>query len=375
MNIYVDGTPLVRKRDGIGQLTKELLINTALLMPNDVFKVLVFKNDPPTKNEFPSNISFKVLPLNRRLYTAVFKLFRPLAINKYLDETPDLVIYPNFVTYPFIDGVRSLVFVYDLVFIDMPEAVEKKNLKYLTKFINWSVGRGAELIAISSYFKNELSRIYRLPCSSVHQIRPGVESPRKYDSETETKVLEGLGLKPDYILFVGTLQPGKNISKLIEAFTRLPKEIKQQHPLVLVGAMGWKSDGIRQQLEAAIQNGESIRHLGYTDDDTVNILYKNAILFVFPSLYEGFGLPVLEAMSYGAPVLSSKNTGLIDAAGDAAFEVAPGSVESIASGMQRILEEPKLRQELISKGTDHYKQLSWKRTGQDMREIIEKAIK
>lgn len=160
------------------------------------------------------------------------------------------------------------------------------------------------------------------------------------------------------IVCTGTLCPRKNQLRLIEAFSKLPKELQEKHPLILIGGRGWDDDDIVQKA----QSTPHVMWVGSVTDTERNSLLSKAILCAFPSLYEGFGLPVLEAFCLGIPVLTSENGSLAEVAGDAASIVDPLDESSIAAGLQKLLEDPSLRDSLAKKSLERAKQFTWKRT-------------
>ena len=173
-----------------------------------------------------------------------------------------------------------------------------------------------------------------------------------------------------YILFVGTLQPRKNIVRLIEAFSKIHHQ--QQLNLVIVGKKGWMYEEI---LEAPKQYGieNQIKFLEFVPDEDLSLLYKNALCFVLPSLYEGFGLPVLEAMTQGCPVITSNVSSLPEAGGDAALYVNPEDVDEIAAKMQSLVKDEELRKTLIEKGYKQVKKFSWEKAARETLKVLEEV--
>lgn len=173
-----------------------------------------------------------------------------------------------------------------------------------------------------------------------------------------------------YILFVGTLQPRKNIVRLIEAFSKIHHQ--QQLNLVIVGKKGWMYEEI---LEAPKQYGieNQIKFLEFVPDEDLSLLYKNALCFVLPSLYEGFGLPVLEAMTQGCPVITSNVSSLPEAGGDAALYVDPEDVDDIAAKMQSLVKDEELRKTLIEKGYKQVKKFSWEKAARETLKVLEEV--
>lgn len=186
------------------------------------------------------------------------------------------------------------------------------------------------------------------------------------------KIRKKYGISGDYILFVGTLQPRKNLVRLIEAFSRLnPKP----YTLIIVGKPGWMYEEI-YQAPKKFGVEEKVKFLDYVSDEDLPSLYQNARCFVLPSLYEGFGLPVLEAMSYGCPVVTSNTSSLPEAGGEAAIYVDPESVESIKEGILKVLNfTPRARQDLIKKGYDQVKKFSWEKCARETLKVLEEVVK
>jgi glycosyltransferase involved in cell wall biosynthesis len=174
---------------------------------------------------------------------------------------------------------------------------------------------------------------------------------------------KGYDLNRPFILFVSTIEPRKSIIGMIEAFDRLKRPQKIEHDLVLVGQKGWLDEPIFERI-ARSPYRDNIYHLDYLPDDIVAEFYRKADVFVYPSHYEGFGLPVLEAMTLGAPVVCSNSSSLPEVAGDAAILIDAGDEMAIADGMMQVIGDRTLRQALIQRGTDRAIQFSWRHTAE-----------
>ncbi len=227
--------------------------------------------------------------------------------------------------------------------------------------IPFAVRRAKKVIAVSQSTKSDLMRLLRVPGRKVEVVYEAAAKrtpPKKYSVE-----------RP-YILFVGMLEPRKNIPRLLEAFARLP----DAYDLIIVGKKGWKFDQV-----FATHNRLSLRgrvHFeGYASDTRLAQLYANASVFVYPSLYEGFGLPVLEAMQAGCPVITSNISSLPEVAGDAAILVDPYSVKSITDALYTVLSNKSLQRDLIIKGKKQAKKFSWKKAAKETLEVFEQCVK
>jgi glycosyltransferase involved in cell wall biosynthesis len=180
-------------------------------------------------------------------------------------------------------------------------------------------------------------------------------------------------LSRPYFLFVGTVEPRKNLGRLIEAYAHLHPEIRQVADLVVIGGKGWGGVNVESLSE---QHGiaDRVKVLGYVNDQQLSVLYSKALFLAMPSLYEGFGLPLLEAMSWGTPVLTSQISSMPEIAGEAAVFVDPESIESISSGLRKLLVDKALRRLLGEAGRQRVRQFSWDVTAKKTLEVFEQAI-
>ena len=184
---------------------------------------------------------------------------------------------------------------------------------------------------------------------------------------------EKFGVTGKFVLFVGTLQPRKNISRLIEAFSRLPQQLKEEYQLVVIGKKGWLyEDILNSPKKFDVEN--RVLFLDYVSDEDLPTFYKKAELFVLPSLYEGFGLPVLEAMRYGCPVATSNVSSLPEAGGDAAVYFDPESIEDIKKTIENVLNDANLRDKMREKGLSHYKKFTWDKAAKEVLGVIEEVV-
>jgi glycosyltransferase involved in cell wall biosynthesis len=195
------------------------------------------------------------------------------------------------------------------------------------------------------------------------------ETNSKFKMQNSKFLKTKYGIEGDYVLFVGTLQPRKNIARLIEAFSR----IKDNTQLVVVGKKGWLYEEI---LEAPKKFGvqDRVKFLDFVPDEDLPLFYQNALCFVLPSLYEGFGLPVLEAMKYGCPVITSNVSSLPEAGGDAALYFNPEDISDIAANLRLMITKPQLRKELIKKGFEQIKKFSWEKTARETLKTLMEVV-
>jgi len=254
----------------------------------------------------------------------------------------------------------------DLSYIFFPSLFKKSDLYQLENWTKYSVKRAKMILTISEASKRDIMRIYDIAQEKIVVTYPGLK--KTYSLNNMELLEKKYHISGDYILFVGTLQPRKNIEKLIEGFSNVVKK----HPkltLVVVGKHGWLYEDI---LKAPKKYGieEKVKFISFVPDQDLASFYKQALCYVLPSLYEGFGLPVLEAMAYDCPVITSNISSLPEAGGDAALYVDPKNVDDIAEKILMLVENPSLRRELIEKGKKQIKKFSWEKCAKETLEVL-----
>lgn len=265
---------------------------------------------------------------------------------------------------------QSVIAILDVSYIYFPQLFKKRDLYQLKLWGRYSIKKAKKIITISNSSKNDIIKTYGVKANKIAVIYPGIRKISVNERVLNMNELnKKFGIEGDYILFVGTLQPRKNISKLIEAFSKLKK---QNLKLVIVGKKGWLYEDI---LNAPAKFGisEKVKFLDFVNDEDLPSLYKNALCFVLPSLYEGFGLPVLEAMQYGCPVLTSNVSSLPEAGGDGAIYFDPQNADDIAQKIEEVISNKNLREEMVKKGYNQVKKFSWKKTAKETLKVLEEV--
>ncbi len=288
-----------------------------------------------------------------------------------------------FMPYPVIPLVRNrslktVVTFHDLGFKYLPE-YNKFPQRYLLKMIpRFAANRADRVVAVSRATKNSVVGKYGIDPHKVSVVYEGVDINKfqgldnKIQEKKGKKVKNKYGIGGDYILFVGTIQPRKNLERLVAAFSKLKKTKNtklSKLDLVIAGKRGWLADKI-YSAPSRYGVGASVKFLGRVPDDDLVVLYQNAECFAFPSLLEGFGLPVLEAMAAGTPVVTSNVSSLPEVGGDAAFYVDPRDVEGISSGLREVLINTKLRKSLVRRGLSRVSEFSWENTARSLIEVF-----
>jgi glycosyltransferase involved in cell wall biosynthesis len=302
--------------------------------------------------EYFINKPIKIMP--GRLYNQLWKKFHFPPYN-WLSGNYDIYHFPNFCLPPMSKG-KFIITIHDTAFMRYPEYIEPKNLAFLKQELEGSIGKASKIITVSDFTKSEIINYFGTNSEKIKVIYEGIDKDFK---KVETKKLD---LPELYILFVGTLEPRKNIEGLIRSFS-----IQRQkgYKLVVAGEKGWFYEGIFKLVKEQGLDEEVI-FLGYVPQEDLPEVYSRAKAFVFPSFYEGFGFPPLEAMACGVPVVSTK----FETLGDAARFIDPKSPEDMANGIKDVLANPGT---WIEKGKEHVKRFTWERTAGETLELY-KAV-
>lgn len=238
-------------------------------------------------------------------------------------------------------GVRAVT-IHDLSFLRVPETHTERTVEVQTRLLNQCARDADALIAVSEHCKAELVELMGVAPERIHVVPNGVrlkEFEAPFDETAHAALKARIGLDREYFIQLGTLEPRKNIERLIEAYDRVRERRGKIPQLLLVGALGWKSGGIVEAIRAATGNGDIV-HAGYLRRDEAVLLLRGARACLYPSLYEGFGLPVLEAMAAGTPVMTSRVSALPEVIGETGLLVDPYDTESMASAICLLLDDP-----------------------------------
>ena len=361
MQVAYDARPLIEKGTGIGRYVRCLL--EALLGFEEMREFLLCS---------PREIAMgDVLARDSRVRELVQKGWKgnvwlqmvvPFLLKKH---KPDL-FHGTLFLLPLLARHPSVVNIYDLTVYRYPGTMEARNKWPLKMLLPRAVSRADRIITLSEFTKQEIGErwpeamhkidvVPGAPCLSFDALS-GVSSA----AEPE-KVLARYGVRSPYLLYVGTMEPRKNIVRLLKAFELLNEMGENRTQLVLVGHEGWGLREVREAWESSPVRS-SIRYIGYVPDEVLGLFYRHADLFVFLSLYEGFGLPPLEAMAAGTCVVASDRASLPECLGDAGVQVDPLDVEAVAGVLSRLLRDEDLRREYVEKGLERAKSYSWQRS-------------
>jgi len=285
-------------------------------------------------------------------------------------DRPAALFVPSHVI-PLVHPATSVVTIHDLGYLAEPDAHPTRTRRMLDLTTRWNARVAKRIIAISSQTRDDLISAYRTPAERIVVVHSGVNPGRfrVLPKPDVTTVLYRLGIDRDYIFFLSTIQPRKNVVRLVEAFEHLDDP---ELLLVIGGTPGWMSEPIVHRIRAS-PAANRVRMIGRVADDDVPALYNGARAFTLPSLYEGFGMGVLEAMACGCPVVTSNRSSLPEVAGDAAVLVDPFDVASIRDGLSRAITEPD-RSALVDAGLSRVAAFGWDTTAEQTLSVIRQAI-
>jgi glycosyltransferase involved in cell wall biosynthesis len=282
----------------------------------------------------------------------------------------DLLHCPAFVG-PLVSTCPTVITVHDLSFLFFPQGFRTLNRRYLQTLTRLSVHRAQRIIAVSESTKQDLVGHYGLSPARIDVVHNGAdESFRPLPTNEVAAFRSREGLPDRFILFVGTLEPRKNVVRLIEAYARLPKA---RPPLMLVGGKGWHYDEVFARLEALDLSAE-VHFVGYVQADDLPLWYNAADLFVYPSLYEGFGLPPLEAMACGTPVITSAASSLPEVVGKAGRLVDPTDIAALATTMDQVLSDRDVQEKMQAAGLAQARSFSWSKAARRTVDIYRRAL-
>lgn len=314
--------------------------------------------------------SWLELPLYRRIWNIV-----PLPYSWLFGKGNKITQFFNYVIPPGVKG-KVVLYVYDMAYKAYPETINKRTKAYLNRNLDRSCYRADLICTISEFSKSEIIKYLGIRPEKIRVIPCGVDNKifhSGYTSDEINAVKAKYGISGEYFLYLGTLEPRKNVARIVKAYSLLLKRQRNTPALVIAGKKGWLYEDI---FSLIISEGiESfVTFTGYVKNEDVPILMQGSFSFVFPSLYEGFGLPVLEAMACGTPVLTSFNTSLKELAGEAALLVDPENVEAICEAMYTLLADEALKMRLVEHGIKQSEKYTWNYSAKSLKQVYKDLI-
>lgn len=377
MKVFYEGTALFKNKRvpqaGIAHYTHNIYRNLIALDKSNEYEVfgLNFIGRPNDfKNNFPKNTKFNLIRfIPGKVWNVTNRKLKMPPLEVLIGRKADVFIFTQFRMYPTIFAKKRFTVIHDIAFKHYPEYIEAKNLKFLERRVPEAIKKSTKILAVSEYTKWDIVKTYGADPNKIIVTHNAVDMDRFKKTQLTSKIKNKYKLPDDYILYLGTIEPRKNIANLLRAYSKLPKNIKEHYPLVLAGGGGWNDDEIKSEIEK-VKKDSQIIETGYVDEKDIPALYSGAELFLYPSHFEGFGMQILEAMACGTPVLTANNSSLTEVGGDAAYYVDDKSIDSIRNGIEKLLSEPDLRKELVKKGKQQIKKFSWKESAQKIIDAI-----
>lgn len=270
-------------------------------------------------------------------------------------------------------NLKTVITIHDLAFKYFPDNFLLKDRIKLNLFSNFSINRADKIIAISEATKRDILKFFpKVAAEKIKVIYHGFDAElfaRERDLAEEERIKKELGVSGSYILYTGAIQPRKNLATLIAAFEILKKDGFADVELVLAGEKAWLSQSTIEKAETS-PNKDQIKMLGRLKFEALGPLFRGAGVFVFPSLYEGFGLPVLEAFAAGVPVIAANNSSLPEVGGEAARYFDANDPQALAEWLRRVLSEKELRETMIAQGKEQIKKFSWEKCAQETLDFL-----
>ncbi|GIF25436.1 glycosyl transferase family 1 [Paractinoplanes tereljensis] len=377
LRVFIEGTPLFRQRTGVGQYTKNLLEALFRLDAENHYTIFSFAflgkgTDVRPIPESP-RLSYRFIRyMHLKMFNAVVRKVTSPPIDVMLGSKPDLFLFPNFVRYPLPLGSRAVAIIYDLSFVLHPEHVARRNREFLTRYVPLTIEKSEHIVTISENSKREIVEFYGTDPDKISIVSPAIDHSFFYPrpSNEINAVAAKYNIKKAYILYAGTLEPRKNIRSILDAYAKLPAEVREKYSLVLAGGKGWLDQDIKNRLDE-LQHMDIIT-TGYVPDEDLPALYSGATVFVYPSLYEGYGMPPLEAMACNTPVIVANNSSLPEVVGDAGVLVDAYDVDSLVMYLEKVLGDPALAAELRRRGLERARSSNWDESARRLLDVINK---
>lgn len=316
---------------------------------------------------------------NRKFKSIWYKLIWvvvPFPYRFFFRKEPDITQFFNFAVPPGAKG-KKIVFIHDMAYKSCPHTVDRKTRLWLELSIKKSCRNADHIITVSEFSKSEMIRYLQVPEDKVTVIPNAVDHTiyhPGYKKSQIQKVLDKYGIQNDYLLYLGTIEPRKNLERLIGAYYRIFRERKALPQLVLAGKKGWLCEGIYKKVQK-LHLENKVLFTGYIDPEDSPALMCGAKAFIFPSLYEGFGMPPLEAMACGTPVIVSKTTALAEVAGSAGITVDPEKEEDICRAVKKLLDDQEYRERLGKHALEQAKKYTWANAAKMLMDVYKKVCR
>ena len=371
MRIAIDYSAAVNQRAGIGRLVRNQVLALAEVDHDNDYRLVYARPNRGSMPQFPGagNFSRREVGIRERWLTILWHRAKLPLPADWLSGPVDVYHCPDFVLPP-LRRARGILTVHDLAFLMRPDCADNRLRAYLEEVVPRSISRADFIIADSENTRNDLVVLLGAQSSSIAVVPGGVEDRFEpvSDAQQLRRARRKVGLEDEpFILAIGVIEPRKNLNRLMDAFGVLKqrKGVPPDLKLVMAGGKGWLFDDIFEH-HAASPIRDHILMPGFVPDELLPALYSAADVFAFPSLYEGFGLPILEAMACGTPVVASRSSCLPEVADGAALLVDPNNVDGLTGAMELALIDGNLRARLIEQGRQRAREYSWRRAAEQL---------
>jgi glycosyltransferase involved in cell wall biosynthesis len=376
-NIVINTLSLLSKLTGIGKYTFEICKRiTQMGLQTDINYFYGYYSKKLYMMDIPP--SGKIIKKIKR-YLSRFYLIKKttreslLFVSRFSHRTFDLYWEPNIVPLEHLQSKHLITTIHDFSFQHYPECLPKENKEYLQKHFWKNIRKSDRIITGSNYIKSEIVDLLKYDAARIKVIYHGVDHDnfKIYDKSMLHDFKTAHNLPEKFILFVGSIEPRKNLKNVLMGYNALPDAFKKECKFVLAGFSGWKNAEI---MDTIAREAKNIIYLGYLSNLELAYLYNLASVFIYASLYEGFGIPPLEAMACGTPVIVSRSSSLPEVCGDAAYYVDPLQVDSISEGMYKLFDDAGLRGELMRRGLIRSKLFSWDESAQNHLSLFSEVL-
>jgi len=371
MRVALDAIPLVAAKTGVGHYTDALAEWLARTHPDHQYELLspfdfAFEG---RNGHRPANLSKRFMPVR-----SIFRKWWLVGLPALLQISPVDVFHGTNYCIPVFAPCPTVVTIHDLSLLAQAGTHEEANVERGRRRLPIMARRATMIIAPSEWTRREIISRLGIRAERIRVIQEAArEGMRPRDEAESRSVLDKHGIRRPYLLYVGTIEPRKNLTTLLRAYDELLRATPHRPQLVLCGGRGWLDDEVFNMVEE-LRLTEMVRFTGYVEEVELPALYSAAEVFVYPSLYEGFGLPPLEAMACGTPVVASNTASLPEVVGDAGLMVSPRDVRALAQTLAKLLDDAGLRQRLSRAGLAQAARFSWERAAHETQAVYDEVF-
>lgn len=377
--LFIDALPLTTARtSGIGHMLAAIVHELARRPEvQEHYEIVLFGpaagRERAMSFDFP-NVSYRALPFPKKVTTLLNFVHLLPAVDRLLG--PGVYLFGNFVNYPLTSRSVSLTYVHDLCYLRHPEFLRPKVLRHLKRHLLGWMLRTDAVITVSDDAHADIATFYPYLADKTATVLNGVDLThfRRRDQAEIDAVKQKYGVTGNYILYVGNIEPRKNLERLIHAFQKLPVEYQKDHSLVLAGGDGWLNENIHAAMQAAVAAGWKVmKPQGYVSDEDLPALFSGATVSALVSVHEGFGMPLIESMACGVPVVAGDIPSLREVVGEAGVYVDPLDEAAIAAGLTSFLANPAKRQDFAAFGLQQVQQFTWQKSADSLLQAVDAA--